>query len=305
MKVDFKKIHFYRKQKKISIYELCIKINIGRTTIWKWEKKKSFPKEIHIRRIAKILNISVSEISDLQSEHPISNINLSNATPTWLEITKSSSHPSAIDFIQLNNILNRLKLKLDNSSLIIRGLMSATYSEVYVKDKNLKYVIANDEFKRTFSLVKNFDFKGKKDKDFFNKQEASKNEAEDMQVLLSGKPISNREGFMPGTRKKKWAIISKLPIFDNSNDIEGIVAVFFNITERKHNEELREQLEINLNNMSESILIYEEDTMNFLYVNKASAKMHGYTFEEFKKMDMPTRKKNIYILTIQIELTDI
>jgi len=43
MKVDLKKIQLYRKQKKISLDELCNEIDISRTTIWKWKKNKSFP----------------------------------------------------------------------------------------------------------------------------------------------------------------------------------------------------------------------------------------------------------------------
>ena len=292
MKVDLKKIQLYRKQKKISLDELCNEIDISRTTIWKWKKNKSFPKETHIRSIAKMLDIPVDKISDLQTEHPVSDTDISNAAASWVELSDHSSPSSSNHFDQLNKILSQLKLKLDNASLIIRGLMNAIPSEVYIKDKNRKYVIANSKFKNTFSLSKNFNFLGKKDTDFFSKKEAELNEAEDTKVLVSGKPILNREGFMPGSRKKKWAMISKLPIFDTKNNIEGIIAVFFDITERKHNEELREQLEINLNNMSEGIVIYNEDTMDYLYVNKASAEMHGYTLEEYSKMHKSDRINN-------------
>ncbi|MCP4180414.1 MAG: PAS domain S-box protein [bacterium] len=289
MIVYFKKIHIYRKQKKISLDELCSETDIGRTTIWKWEKGKSFPKERHIRLIAKILDVTVDKISDLKPKHPLSDTDLSDTATSWVELSDNSSQTSSDHFHQLNKILTQLKLKLDNASLIIRGLMNAIPSEVYIKDKNQKYVIANYKFTQTFSLVKDFDFIGKKDKDFFNKNEAEFNEAEDTNVLLSGTPIVNREGFMPGSRKKKWSMISKLPIFDTKNNIEGIIAVFFDISERKHNEELREQLEINLNNMSEGIVIYDEETMEYLYFNKASAEIHGYTLDEYSKMSLLER----------------
>ena len=59
MKVYFDKIHFFRKQQKITYIELCNMIGIGRTTIWGWEKGLNKPKEIYIRSIAKVLNVSV------------------------------------------------------------------------------------------------------------------------------------------------------------------------------------------------------------------------------------------------------
>ncbi len=252
MKVDYSKIHQYRKQKKISIYELCNEIEIGRTTIWKCETGKSIPKEKHIRAIAKALNITVDNISDLKPELPLSDTELSKAASTWLELSESSSEDTDHnDFSNLNKIISHLKLKLNNAALIIRGLLNASQAQIYiyVKDKNLKYVIANDKFKKAFSLSKNYQFLGKQDKDFFNIKEAVENESEDKEVLITGIPVLKQERYMPGSRKSKWVTTSKLPIFDSNNNIEGILGSFYDITERKHNEILREQLAINLNNI--------------------------------------------------------
>ena len=45
--------------------------------------------------------------------------------------------------------------------------------------------------------------------------------------------------YIPGTRKKGWGLISKIPILDLKGNIAGIVGTIVNITERKIAENTR------------------------------------------------------------------
>ena len=74
-----------------------------------------------------------------------------------------------------------------------------------------------------------------KDADFFSEIEAKQNTEEDKQVILSGKAL-HREGFIPGSRKKKWGMISKIPFFDSSKKVAGVMGYFIDITVRRKNE---------------------------------------------------------------------
>ena len=72
MELFFDKLDIYIRQKKMTYNELCQQMGIGRTTLWGWKKNKRKPKEIHIRAIARVLNLPVNKISDLPEEILIS-----------------------------------------------------------------------------------------------------------------------------------------------------------------------------------------------------------------------------------------
>ena len=71
MLVNFEKIHLYRKQRKITNKGFCELCEIGRTTLWDWEHGKSTPSEDKIRKIAKVLGVSSTDISDLAPEYDL------------------------------------------------------------------------------------------------------------------------------------------------------------------------------------------------------------------------------------------
>ncbi len=91
MKVFFDKIAKLLKENKISRDELCKVIGIGRTSYWNWENNKTAPKEIFIKAIANKLNVSITEISDLKSNYPISENKISNIAPHWIDLTFKSN----------------------------------------------------------------------------------------------------------------------------------------------------------------------------------------------------------------------
>ena len=56
-----------RKQKKLSMEIVAQKAGIVRKTLSFWENKKRIPSETKIRTLANVLNISVSDISDIKT----------------------------------------------------------------------------------------------------------------------------------------------------------------------------------------------------------------------------------------------
>ena len=58
---------------------------------------------------------------------------------------------------------------------------------------------------------------------------------EDEKVISTGKETIQRKGYMPGSRKRRIAYISKIPITNSENKIIGLVGLFNDIT--KHEKE--------------------------------------------------------------------
>ena len=236
--IYFDKLNLIRKRKKISLTEISSKTGFSRSTIWKWEKNLSEPKESQVRAIGKVIDTDVSEFSDMPPEKTVSSEKLSESVETWFELAESGLADENKEFLLLGETLKKLQTKLNNSAIIIRGLMNATNSHLYIKGTDSKYIIANKQFKEALSFSAEFKIFGKRDKDLFPLKEARLNDEEDRKIMLHGEPVINEERSIPGSRRKKYGLISKFPILDSKNRIQGIIGIFVDITEKVKSEKL-------------------------------------------------------------------
>ena len=228
------KFKVIRKSKKIKVTELSEKLGINRNTLWLWESGKTKPSEKMIRLASKYLNISVNEISDLSPEIKVS------------KLTNNSSVESTLSDAILLDINNNKKTQsffleklfeqfneLNSTVSLISTFINSIPIICYAKDINNKYLIANNVFLKNASLNTDYKVIGKTDYDFYPNNEAKKCSLEDEKIILTGKAIVEKESFIPGTRHKKWGLISKFPLYDNVGNIAGLVGYFIDITERR------------------------------------------------------------------------
>lgn len=272
-----------RQLKKISIREMAETAGVDRTTIWAWEKGKRIPSEANIRILAKKLKINVSEISDLQNLNE--SIDLFESIHSITKLQECDKHVRNVIIEKIQNILSSLDVELSKTYLIINSIMSSFDIPFYIKDINLKYVIANKAFLEMLGLNPNFVVSGRNDTDFFSINEAERNTKEDLQVLNTGTSILKKERALPGSKKKKWGMISKIPIKDKEETI-GLIGIFSDITELRASENQRLLLEEVFDNFEDGVIIEEilsreKVKMRILYVNKVLAKWCGLSPHEF------------------------
>jgi PAS domain-containing protein len=268
MKLDFNKIHKKRKEKGFSVTGLCSLVGISRTTLWKWEHKNLNPTETLAKKLSDILHVSLSDISDIDEPAPLSQNNLSNIVDSWLTLTDVNDNNYRQEISNVINVIRNLENKLNQSVFIIKALLDSMETMFYIKDINLKYLTANSIFLQNVSYTLSDSIKGKDDYNFFSNQEARENTEQDRYVLETGRPILRQEALIPGTRKKKWGLISKLPALDKDKKIVGIVGTFVDITERKKSEETRELLEKILDTVPIVINIFDTEAKKVIYGNK-------------------------------------
>ncbi|MCP4180559.1 MAG: PAS domain-containing protein [bacterium] len=280
-----------REEKMLSISKLCNIADISRTALWQWETGLKIPKRKNIYLLASILKVKASEISDLPDKKPISKTNLQ---PFAMSLEKIAN---SIDFKtnskKIESVINEiysLSNDLKQASIIIKGLLDSFDVIFYVKDTSLNYVIANKAFLKNLSLHFTYKVIGRKDSDFFNTKEAKLNKEQDYEVLHSGKAIRNIEQYIPGTKKNKIGLVSKIPILDNEDKIVGIIGVFIDITERKKAQESLELLEHNINTMTEGLIIWNEKKC--LYMNDTCESI----FEHPKNLYYKTGKEDEFLL---------
>ena len=257
----------------------------SRRSLTLWENGIRIPGEDKIRKLAKILIVQLSELSDISDDKKQSETNTKKLGEFCQNFVKVDQSQMNADYSKLITFATKQNDKLNQACAVINGLLNLEQVIFYVKDIHSKYIIANQEFNRNLSLLPTFDVKGKNDSDFYPINEAKVNMEQDKKVLLQGIPIINQEGFIAGSRKKKWGICSKYPLTDNSNNITGLFCLIIDTTEKREKQRMDDLVNIHINSMNDSLSISRSNFSKYLYLNKGHEKIYGYSNEIFYKKD--------------------
>jgi transcriptional regulator with XRE-family HTH domain len=284
MEFYFEKFRVFKKKIGISTKVLSKAMGVHRATIWNWENGKKIPSELKVRSLAKILKISVDKISDIEPEYATSELNLSKMLDPWVQFADENSRGVFGKFKDYMLLIQEQYDAFQRSMIVSRALLSSIESILYIKDINNNYVTANRAFKNNLSLTSTYEVSGKNDSDFFNEKEASFNSGQDLNVIRSGKSLKNVEGYIPGSKKKKKGLISKVPIFDSKNKIVGIIVNFIDVTERINASQQRKIIEKVLKESHDIIWIREFPPSNkLLYLSDSVEDVYGYDKKHFIK----------------------
>ena len=277
MNFYFKKFRELKKKSGLSTNALCNSMRVHRTTIWNWENGKKVPTELKVRKLAKLLKVSVEEISDLPQEINTSELNLSEVLDPWIQFADENSRDLFNNFKKYMFLIQEQYDIFQRSMIVSRALLSAIETIIYIKDINNNYITVNKAFKENISLESNYDVSGKNDIDFFNEKEAKLNSIQDLEIIRSGKSLKNVECYFPGSKRKKKGLISKVPIFDSENKIIGIIANFNDITDRINASQQRKIIEKVLKESHDIIWIREFPPSNkLLYLSDSVEDLYGY-----------------------------
>jgi len=142
--------------------------------------------------------------------------------------------------ISLTDISERKKAEtiLQNERILLRTLIDNIPDAIYAKDLEGRKTLANKAEVEILGATSENEVIGKDDSFFYPKEYADKFLDSDQQVMQTGIPDLNREGFIiDGKGKKHWLLSSKLPLRDPDNHIVGVMGIGRNIEGRKLAEE--------------------------------------------------------------------
>ncbi len=152
----------------------------------------------------------------------------------------------ALDTMEMEAEHKQAEQALSRERKLLHILVDNLPQEVYVKDRERRFLLANAFVMRALSVQRMEDVIGKRDEDFMPPSLAKQFADEENELMDLDKPLINDEHsptHKPGP--KQWYLRTKIPFHDEAGNVLGLIGIGNDITERKQAEEkIRESQEL-------------------------------------------------------------
>ena len=125
-----------------------------------------------------------------------------------------------------------------NERLSLQALIDRLPDNLWVKDINSRFVIANQVTAERIGVAGTADLIGKTDFELLPKDLAQKFYDDEQQIVRTGRPMVDMEEIAWGL--KQWISTTKVPLRNDRNEIFGVAGISRDITERKLADALRD-----------------------------------------------------------------
>ena len=129
-----------------------------------------------------------------------------------------------------------------NRQSLLSTLMDNHPDLIFLKDLAGRFVTANTAFLAAQGLQTVDEIVGKTDFDFSSEEMARQYQADDQTIIKLGIPLRDRVGLVTDQHgRQKWSLTTKVPLRNNSGQIEGVVGISRDITtlQQANNELMR------------------------------------------------------------------
>lgn len=169
---------------------------------------------------------------------------------------------------------------------LFNQLMEHLPYSIYFKDLDSRFLKISRDCARKFGLTDAKKATGKTDFDFFDEQHASEAYQDEQHILDSGRPVIGKieKETAPGDSSRiQWASTTKLPLYDNQQNIIGTFGITNNVTERVEAQQALKKSEEKYRSIFEHIqdVYYRTDTDGLVTeISPSIEKYSGYKRED-------------------------
>ncbi|MEO8393113.1 MAG: PAS domain S-box protein, partial [Chloroflexota bacterium] len=175
-----------------------------------------------------------------------------------LRVTRFSDDGPIRVVVAHENITERKQAEqsLDKERHLLRTLIDNMPDYIYVKDNQSRIIVSNQANATLLGIETPAEALGKTDFDFFTRQEAEQFFADEQAILQTGQMLLNQAEFVTHqtTGLPIWLETTKVPLRDSSGQVNGIVGIGRDITERKRAEQTLRESEARYRSLFENML---------------------------------------------------
>jgi PAS domain S-box-containing protein len=136
---------------------------------------------------------------------------------------------------------SRERRMLIDERVSMQSLIDAAPDNLWVKDAESRFVIANRATAERMGHASTLDLVGKSDLELCPWETAQKYLADEREVVATGRPmIDNEEYILNPDGKKLWIATTKVPFRNDRGEVAGIIGVSRDVTKRRLADALRE-----------------------------------------------------------------
>ena len=165
----------------------------------------------------------------------------SGGAKCWISTTKAPLRGDGGEIIGLVGISRDITpRKLSAERLSLQKLIDLVPDNLWIKDAESRFVIANDATARQVGLASSEDLVGKTDHDIHRPEAAEKYFADERRIVETGEPmIDFEEAVIAPDGRKVWISSTKVPLYGEGGEVSGLFGISRDITARKLAERLR------------------------------------------------------------------
>ncbi len=133
---------------------------------------------------------------------------------------------------------------------LFRTLINYLPDNIYFKNRESRFVLANESTAAKMGVPTPSDLIGSKDDHFFSPEMSAVSREEELRIMQTGQPITNRihrESWNDGHSRNTWSKVSKFPWYDTTGAVKGVLGISSDVTElieaQQRYQRLSEQLD--------------------------------------------------------------
>ncbi len=167
----------------------------------------------------------------------------------------------------------------ESETRILRSLVDNMPDLIYLKDAEGRYILDNVAHRRFLGVSRLEDVVGRTVTDFFPAELADKYRAGDQEVMQSGEPLlDHAEPIADPTGEAREVSTSKIPLYDDNGEIEGLLCIGRDIAYTREAEaalaQERYQLHALMDNIPDNIYFKDREG-RFTRINNSLAQWFG------------------------------